>query len=125
MATIHADSDKNCLYITLSGVVCGQQATEAKTAIVELVAGLQPGFAVINDISQAECGYLSTLPLLQEIITLLIEKKVGRVIRVVDRSSVIFQQMTQATKELGEYPVEWVGSLEEAEALLMADAATA
>ena len=124
MHEVYTDQEKNCLHIILSGVIDAEDALAIRNKVLAALEQLEEGFHVINDMSQAECGYVSCLPLLQEIISALSTHQVGRVIRIVSAS--VFQcQLNTASQQFTHYPVELATSREEAEALLAETAPSA
>jgi len=123
MHEIRTDHEKNYLYITLSGVIDADDAQSIRKEVMAALDQLEDGFHVINDMSQADCGYISCLPLFQEVITALSTHHVGRVIRIVSDS--VFQcQINAASQQFARYSIEEASSVEEAEALLAAPVAS-
>ncbi|MBF0646060.1 hypothetical protein [Desulfuromonas acetoxidans] len=123
MHEIRTDSDRNYLYITLSGVIDAEDAQAINKEVLAALEHLEDGFHVINDMSQADCGYISCLPLFQEVMTALSTHHVGRVIRIVSDS--VFQcQVNAASQQFARYTIEEATSVKEAEALLAATVAS-
>lgn len=118
MPNFRVDNEKNRLYLTFSGALSLKSAEEAKGLLDEHVETLEPGFGVITDLSQADIGYLSALPMFKEIMGALVEKKVGTVIRVVDLGSMLHQQLTRVAAQSDHYTPQYVSTIAEAEELL-------
>lgn len=119
MIDIKTDIQKNRLYITLDTMVGNENSAELKERMVKAVEPLKPGFDVINDMTVAECGYVSIVPVVKELMSFLVEQQVGRVIRVVGKESVFLNQVGYVTQHYASYEPICVASLEEAEALLV------
>ncbi len=80
MVKIKADAIKNRLYITIIGTLNLDEAIEAKQNILKSIDLLSPGFNVINDISKFIRGDEQAGIILKELIVLLIQKKVNKVV---------------------------------------------
>lgn len=80
MVKIKADAIKNRLYITIIGTLNLDEAIEAKQKILKSIDLLSPGFNVINDISKFIRGDEQAGIILKELIVLLIQKKVNKVV---------------------------------------------
>nr|WP_320049159.1 hypothetical protein [uncultured Desulfuromonas sp.] len=117
MHEVHLDHEKNRLYLTISGVIDAEDALAIKNEVVAALDQLDKDFDVINDMSQADCGYVSCLPLFQEIITSLSTHGVRRVVRIVN-DSVFHCQINAASLIFARYTILQASSLEEAEELL-------
>ncbi len=117
MHTIDSDSQQNCLYITLSGVVVVDAAQQVQEKILTHLEQLEDGFSVINNISEAEYGYVSCVPLIKEVMETLVQHQVGRVIRVV-KPGIFLSQLSTVSNEVAAYPIETVATIEEAQTLL-------
>jgi hypothetical protein len=118
MPNFRVDNDKNRLYLSFIGVINLKNAEEVKALLKEQVETLKPGFDVISDLSQADIGYVSALPVLKEIMAVLAGKKVGTVVRVVGQGSMIHQQLTNVAAQSDHYTPQYVATLAEAEELL-------
>jgi hypothetical protein len=118
MFKIKQNKEKNRLYITLSGIVSITEAKKARDQLIKEASELQPNFDLINDISgliraQEEAGKI-----LQEIMLLLIEKKVNRVVRVVGESKEGLIQFANYSLPIASYKLKYIPTLEEAEVYL-------
>lgn len=115
---VRADLKKNRLYITIAGRLNKKDLDGLYIDIRFCVADLQPGFAVINDLSECTLAALSGLPVFKKITDHLISHEVGQVIRIVDKRRIVFKQILNASARMSGYTPVYVTSLEEAEELL-------
>jgi hypothetical protein len=115
-----ANIKKNRLYITIADRLSKKEVDSLYTEIRFCVADLQPGFDVITDFSACTIGVLSGLPTFRKISNHLIASKVGRVVRVIDETSVIQKQFFNYTARSQGYKAETLNSLEAAEEYLLA-----
>ncbi|MDJ0621806.1 MAG: hypothetical protein QNJ17_02505 [Desulfocapsaceae bacterium] len=113
-----ADLKNNRLYITVSGRLNKKELDGLYTDIRFCVADLQPGFAVITDLSQCTLAALSGLSTFKKITDHLIGNKVGKVIRIVDERRIVFKQILNVTALMEGYTPVYVKSHEEAEEML-------
>lgn len=113
-----ADLQKNRLYITIAGRLNKKDLDSLYTDIRFCVADLQPGFTVINDLSECTLAALSGLPVFKKITDHLISHEVSEVVRVVDKRRIVFTQILNASARMSGYTPVYVASLEEAEELL-------
>jgi hypothetical protein len=118
MIRIQKDVAKNRLYIFISGTLSFDDAENAKDLIEKEVAFLKPDFDVINDISKFIHGDDDAGSILKEIIMLLIQKKVNRVVRVVGTSKMGLVQFASNSVAIDSYKLKYVPTLEEAEKFL-------
>lgn len=114
------DSEKNVIYMEFIGAFTEEEMLETNTKTLDLVKELQPGFTVVNDISQ----YTVSSPEAAEQITVggktLLDKGMKRLIRIVGESALSQMQFKRTSKDAG-YEAITVASLEEAEELLESD----
>jgi len=113
-----ANIQKNRLYITVKGTLNANDMSKLYTDIRFGVADLKPGFDVVNDMSECSVGSLSGIPILKKIMHYLITNKAGRVVRIIDESKVIFQQLLNLMGKLQGYTAIQASSMEEAERVL-------
>ena len=117
-STVSADIKRNRLIIKLRGNVPKKDAEQIYTDIRFCVSDLKPGFAVINDLTEARIGHLSAIDTFKKITAYLAEKNVGPVIRVVGNAKIIFQQFSKLTLHIKGYQPMYAKNMEEAEVLL-------
>lgn len=115
---IVVDTEKNRLSITLEGMITRKEMDRIYADIVVCTSELQPGFAVITDLSKCTIAHLSGLPTFKKIMEVLVENKVGKVVRVVGKSKVIFNQISRVTGHMKGYRPIYVVNLDEAEKVL-------
>jgi len=118
MVKVKADTLKNRLYITVIGILDIKEALEAKESILKAVDSLTPGFNVINDLSKFIRGDEQSGYVLKELIVLLVQKNVGKIIRIVGTSKMGLIQFANNSLQLEQYKIYYVPTLEEAEAIL-------
>jgi hypothetical protein len=117
-STVTANIKKNRLYITLKGIIPKKEAERLYTDIRFCVSDLEPGFAVITDLTQCRIGHLNAISIARKIMQFLLEKKVGKIIRIVGQGKVIYLQMLKLSDKMNGYEPKYVATLEEAEELL-------
>ena len=117
-STVSADIKRNRLIIKLRGDVPKKDAERIYTDIRFCVSDLKPGFAVINDLTEARIGHLSAIDTFKKITAYLAEKNVGPVVRVVGSAKIIFQQFSKLTMHINGYQPMYAKNMEEAEVLL-------
>ena len=93
-----ADIKKNRLTITMSGNVDGKTLEKLYTDIRFCVCDLSKGFEVINNISQCNILYISSLPVYKKIIDYLISCNVGEIVRVAKDDHVSYKQIVNIFK---------------------------
>ncbi|MFA7421348.1 MAG: hypothetical protein WCZ90_16815 [Melioribacteraceae bacterium] len=118
MIKVTADTTQNRLHITMIGTLSVEEAQKSKLTIETTIASLKPGFDVINDISRFIRGDDAAGNVLKEIIILLIQNRVNRVVRVVGTSKSGLIQFANNTLQIEQYKIHYVPTLEEAELLL-------
>ncbi len=118
MSTVSANIRKNRLYITLQEVLSTKELEKLYTDIRFCVADLQPGFSVVNNLTQVRIGHLSAIGTYRKIMQFLMEKKVGQVVRVIGNAKIIYLQMLKLSDKIQHYQPIYVETIEEAEALL-------
>lgn len=115
------DLKKNRMYITFASNIKPRDIEKAYTDIRFGVADLQAGFDVINDLSNANLGHLSGIPIFKKISDYLQSSEVGKVVRVLGKKSIIYGQITRLSKKTCLYKPIYVETIEEAELLLEED----
>lgn len=117
-STVTANIKKKRLYITLKGIISKKEADRLYTDIRFCVSDLEPGFAVITDLTQCRIGHLNAISTARKIMQFLLEKKVGKIIRIIGQRKVIYLQMLKLSDKMNGYEPKYVATLEEAEELL-------
>jgi len=118
MIKITTDKAKNRLHIFMIGVVTFEEAQKSKLTIEDSIASLKAGFDVINDLSKFIRGDDKAGNVLKEIIILLIQKGVNRVVRVVGTSRSGLLQFANNSIQIEQYKISYVPTLADAELLL-------
>ncbi|OQX19144.1 MAG: hypothetical protein BWK76_05355 [Desulfobulbaceae bacterium A2] len=109
---------KNRLQLTVGGTITEARLDAFYTDIRFGVADLQPGFAVITDLTACNYAHLSCVPAFRKIMHYLLANKVGNVVRVMSQQNLIFRQILNLTARFHGYKVCYVSSMEEAEQYL-------
>lgn len=110
-----ADIKRNRLYITLSCDPSKKVLEKIYTDIRFGVADLRPGFDVVTDLSRCTIGHLNGISALRKIMDYLVINKVGQVVRVIGKQSLLFKQIIRFTTIFQGYSPAYVATLEEAE----------
>jgi hypothetical protein len=118
MYEIDVDKEKNRLTIVLQGTISKAEALKANREIVSAVTHLKRGFDVINDISKYETTEKKNEELFVQSIKFLKMRGVNNVIRVVGNSKEALVKFATVTKEVAQYNVKYVPTMEDAEELL-------
>jgi hypothetical protein len=118
MYKIKKDVAKNRLYISLSGIFPISDAKNAKELIIKEINELQPDFDVVNDISRFIRGQEEAGKILQDIMLLLIDKKVGRIVRVIGESKTGLIQFANFSLQIESYKLKYLPTMQEAEKFL-------
>ncbi len=114
-AKVVVDIKKNRLYIFFDRHVTPKDVERIYTDVRFGVADLKPGFSVINDLSNCTVGHLSAAVSFKKITSFLHENNVGRVVRVIGQTSLLFKQISKLSELITDYKPEYVSSIEEAE----------
>ena len=117
-SSVSANIKKKRLYISLHGILTKEEAERLYTDIRFCVADLGPDFAVITDLTNGQIGHLNAISTFRKITRFLQEQKVGKVVRIVGQSKVIYLQILKLTDKTQGYEPIYVSTLEEAESLL-------
>lgn len=118
MYKIKKDLNKNRIYISLSGIIPITEAKKIKEVLDKEAKELTPGFDLINDISNFIRGQEEAGLILQEVMSLMIEKKVNRIVRIVGNSKEGLIQFANNSLPAESYNLKYVPTLEEAEKFL-------
>jgi hypothetical protein len=118
MSNVVVDAEKNRLNITVTGAICKEEMEKIYRDLHVCVPELTPGFSVVTDLTRCKVGHLSGLPTLKHIMEYLIENKVGKIVRVVGKAKIVFNQISRITEHLQGYKVVYVATLQEAEEAL-------
>lgn len=117
-STVSANIRNKRLYITLKGIISKKEAERLYTDIRFCVSDLEPGFAVITDLTQCRIGHLSAIATYKKIMDFLLERQVGQIFRIVGQAKVIYLQILKLSDKTQGYEPKYVATLEEAEAHL-------
>ena len=118
MHIVRKDIKKNRLYITLQGFISNSEARNVKSEVIEEIEGLLPGFDVINDLSKLVNAEERSAPVLSEVTSYMLSKKVNRIVRVVGQSKTGLMLFAKFSPENDSLNIKYVPTLKEAEELL-------
>jgi len=108
------DKQNNLLTIRLQGSIGKIEGEKVTREIVTVVNQLQRGFTVITDISSFTAADKKNDEILKKTMSFLKLRGVEKVIRVVGGSKTGLMQFAQVTKEVENYTVHYVPTMEEA-----------
>jgi len=114
------DTERNRLTITLGATISKAEIERIYAEIVVCVSELKPGFNVVTDLTQCKIGHLSGLQTFRKLMNLLLEKEVGKVVRVVGKAKLVFNQISRITEHMQGYRPIYVSTLQDAEEELSA-----
>nr|WP_320012627.1 PilZ domain-containing protein [uncultured Desulfobulbus sp.] len=118
ITTARADAVSNRLHLTISGKIDIQALELLFVEVQKAVAQLQPGFEVVNDISQCKFIYVNSLPIYKKIIDFLLTQKTGEIIRIVQSDNISCKQIMSFSDQIHCYQPLYASSSHEAEELL-------
>ncbi|MGK7946113.1 MAG: hypothetical protein AB4058_16755 [Microcystaceae cyanobacterium] len=117
MSSVQIDQNKKRLYITLTGLLVGQEAKSISQQVIQAIDAFETEFDLITDISQcrptAADGHLE----IEKVQNYALEKGAKRFVRVVGERLLAQMQLERSGKQTGIKAI-CVASLEEAEQLL-------
>lgn len=119
MFDIKANLETNCLVLKLKGHMSDEEVGEAVEKTMSETEKLEPGFTIINDISDLNPASMASSEKIKEAQIYVFGKGVKKVIRVI--SNIVSQmQFTRTQDEAGvKYEVAEVSNM--SEALILAD----
>jgi len=118
MYEIKLNKDDNRLTVILQGNIGKIEGEKAGREIVAAVNQLQRGFSVITDISTFETANGKNDDVFRKAMQFMKVRGVGTVIRVVGGSKAGLVKFAQLTKNVRDYSVQYVTTIEAAEKLL-------
>ena len=118
MYKLKIDTNKNRLSLSLIGTISLEEAKKIRQTIESSLVQLSPGFNVVNDISKMIHADDASGIVLKEIIILLVQHGVKKVVRIVGPSKTALLQFANNSLQLEQYKISYVPSIEEAENLL-------
>jgi hypothetical protein len=115
---VTADIRRNRLIFKFADRVTKKDLDSLYTDVRFCVADLKPGFDVITDFSECKFGNLNCLSTTKKIMSFLVESKVGEIVRITRKTSLIHKQILNfSARQQGYWPLH-ATTLEEAEKLL-------
>lgn len=113
---VEADTDKNRLYIELSGYIEGEEAERSTDAVVEAAEQMDEGFDVVTDISTVQPGDTEAVENIERGKEAVAENGAAAAVRIQPESTTGQMQFERAGDE--PYAVAMAESVEQAEQLL-------
>ena len=95
MFRAQVDKSRRLLKITVAGHIEPVDARECLESLQSLLAGIQPGFRLLTDLSGVKSMSTSTAPYIGQIMELCTQKGLDSVIRVLPRNDIGFSIMSQ------------------------------
>jgi hypothetical protein len=117
MSHVKIDKDKKRLYITLTGLLVGQEAKKISQQIIEAIDAFDTEFDLVTDISQCRPTSADGNAEIQKVQNYALLKGAKRFVRVVGERLLAQMQLERSGKQTGVKAV-CVASLEEANQLL-------
>jgi hypothetical protein len=115
---VRADESKNRLYMTLVGMLDEETASEVVSEIEAAVGRLDPGFTIVNDISEFKPMSEDAVDKIEEGKALAAEAGVDATVRVTGESVIGKMQFERVGGGAESYHVATAETVEEAEELL-------
>lgn len=114
MHNVSSDLKRNILFIEMQGFMSDEEVEKVADSVIEKAKGLQPGFAVINDISTFKPASKMGSKHIARAQAFLVESKVGKVIRITD-NPISKMQLNRTSKTVeGGYTAIEVRTMDEA-----------
>lgn len=110
-----ANIAKNRLHIVISGNIDAKSLEKIYTDIRFCVCDLKNGFEVIEDASQCNLLYISSLPVYKKIMDYLIANNVGEVVRITKNDNISYKQILNFSDKILSYKTIHAKNKEEAE----------
>jgi hypothetical protein len=115
---VSVDAEKNRLNIIVTGALRKEEMEKICADLIVCMPELKPGFDVVTDLTQCKLAHLSGVPAFKKITNILLENKVGKVVRVVGKAKLVFNQISRITEHIQGYKAIYVSTLEEADEIL-------
>lgn len=118
MSKVIVNTAQNRLNITMTGSISKEEMENLYADVLTCVPQLKPGFNVLNDISNCKIIHLDSAPTFQRIMEFLINKNIGKIVRVV-KTKTTFNQLSRITENMkGGYMPIYLSTFEESEQFL-------
>lgn len=115
MHRVKANIEKNRLIILLGGFITEEEAAAIKREIIVESALLNTGFDIITDITLFRLGLAGSERVFKDILKIIEEKKVNRIVRVVGSAQAGMVQFANHTGDNTQFKVKYVPTMEDAE----------
>ena len=115
MHRVTANIEKNRLIISLAGFITEEEAAAVKKSIIVESASLKTGFDIITDITLFRLGLAGSERVFRDILKIIEEKRVNRIIRVVGGAQAGMVQFANHTGNAHLFKVKYVPTMDAAE----------
>lgn len=112
---VKINKGKNRLYLKISGSVSKKALENLYTDIRFAVADLQPGFSLINDLTDCKLCHITGIGTYKKISNYLVTHGVRDVVRIINRDSLVLKQFLNFASRYSEYIPIYVHTPQEAE----------
>jgi hypothetical protein len=112
---VKVDTVKNRLYLKISGDVSKKALDNLYTDVRFAVADLQPGFSVINDLTECNLCHITGVAVYKKITQYLVSNGVREVVRIINKDSLVLKQFLNFASRFSEYIPIYVNTIQEAE----------
>jgi hypothetical protein len=109
---------KNRLYLTFTGRAEKDELNRLYTEVRFCVADLKPGYDAVSDFSNCSLMHISGIGVFRKIMNFLISTGVGEIVRIINKKSLLYTQVTNLSSRICGYNPVYVSTPEEAEDLL-------
>ncbi len=118
MHRVTANIEKNRLIISLAGFITEEEAAAVKKSIIAESATLSTGFDIITDITLFRLGLPGSERVFRDILKIVEEKRVNRIVRVVGGAQAGMVQFANHTGNEHLFKVKYVPTMDAAEKAL-------
>jgi PilZ domain len=112
---VKVDGKKNRLYLKISGNVSKKELENLYTDIRFAVADLQPGFSLVNDLTECKLCHITGIGTYKKISNYLVTNGVRDVVRIINHDSLVLKQILNFASRYTEYIPIYVSTTQEAE----------
>lgn len=115
---VHADINKNRIYVRIKGSLNIQEAEQLKEDYVDAVDKCSPGFTVLNNVAELNPCIPEVQEILKEITDIAHQSGIGKVARIVGKTPIAGLQIDRISTSKSHYHGESFKRIDEAEAYL-------
>ncbi len=114
-ARVKVDINQNRLLFAFFGKIEKKEMEKLYTDVRFCVSDLTAGFDVMSDYSECKLLHLDSIPVLKNIMSYLIEKKMREIVRIIDRKKISCIQIVNLGLRIQGYMPIYVSSVDEAD----------